>query len=96
MRLTYFAKIHTVAYSSKVDLLAVACEYLVELLGCTSWPQLLAVHENVLYTVISFARSLLATTRDYPEGPTANSNNSGTAENEKEYKHMQMFYVTKT
>ena len=76
-----------------MDLLSVACDYLVDILGCTSWPQLLSVHENVLYTVISFARSLLAITRDYLEGPIANIDRPDTAEMKNGNKCMQMFFV---
>ena len=50
-RSTDLAKVHTVAYSSRVDLLSIACNYLAERLGCTS----LSRHDTIAFV----PRSLL-------------------------------------
>ena len=72
MRANDFENVPTVDFISKVDLLHVAREYLMHSLGCTTAAQSMSVHENAMYTIISFARSLLAVTKDYldvkPEG----------------------------
>lgn len=93
LRWNEFATAPTVRYTSEVDLLVVARDYLVQLLGCTSWPQLLAIHEKVMYSVITFARTLLAITRDYIKGPSHDGVDSEAPQmNDKA--HMQMFFNT--
>lgn len=93
MRTNDFETVPAVSYKVEVDVLIVARDYLVQLLGCTSWPQLLALHENAMTTVISFARSILALTRDYVDGPTDDCQDPETTDY-KDKAHMQMFFVT--
>ena len=97
MRTNDFEKVPTVDFISKVDLLHVAREYLMYSLGCTTAAQLMAVHENAMYTIISFARSLLAVTKDYLDvKPEGSELDIGYAEAAfaKDKAHLQMFFVT--
>ena len=57
----------------------------------------MSVHENAIFTIISFAQSLLAVTKDYlevtPEGSELDIGSSEAA-SAKDKAHLQMFFVT--